>query len=134
MTPPTKISARELRIGNIHQSEDFAVPRMGISSVKIDGKSFSYITGHGIALVESGEMDFIPIPLTEEWLIKFEFCFYEENNSWQLDTQFGFSIWGRIDSGLSVYVGSDECGVSIKYVHQLQNLIFCLSGEELKIK
>ncbi|MBP1165050.1 hypothetical protein JOE44_001934 [Chryseobacterium sp. PvR013] len=76
------------------------------------------------------EVNALPIPLTEEWLLKFGFikvldypCFRLEG----LQIEFnGFdSQWG---SGLL-----DEKTV-IKYVHQLQNLFFALKGKELTIK
>jgi hypothetical protein len=76
-------------------------------------------------------IDTNPIPLTEEWLLKFGFDYYKSNNSYQLDTKLGFSIWGRIISGFNVYYESDEIGETFKYVHQLQNLIFALTGNEL---
>jgi hypothetical protein len=79
-------------------------------------------------------IDTNPIPLTEEWLLKFGFDYYKSNNSYQLDTKLGFSIWGRIISGFNVYYESDEIGETFKYVHQLQNLIFALTGNELTMQ
>jgi len=70
-----------------------------------------------------------PIPLTEEWLLKFGF----ESNPYE----------DRYEKG-EIYVecnktkGFTELWLSgfphIKHVHQLQNLYFALTGEELIIK
>lgn len=68
--------------------------------------------------------DFKPIPLTKEWLIRFGF--EEYGNGWH--------------NGLIWYVnnkcwfGKSPIIENIKYVHQLQNLYFALTGEELTIK
>lgn len=76
--------------------------------------------------------DIQPIPITEEWLLKFGFSI-EDNNSYQLDTDLGFSIWGRIGQAFNVYVNSDSIGNEKQYVHELQNLYFALTGKELKL-
>ena len=55
--------------------------------------------------------DFRPIPLTEEWLLKFGF---ERTYNSQ------FRYFGHY--------------IKIKYVHELQNLYFALTGQELTIK
>ena len=58
-----------------------------------------------------------PIPLTEEWLLKFGFI-------WDGDIKI-------LKGYLNDYVdGNGEA--RLKYVHQLQNLYFALTGEELK--
>lgn len=81
-------------------------------------------------------IDFNPIPLTEEWLLKFGFellcrkstngfkntIFSMRNPSWslmELDKGYGVNFWQ---------------GNNLLYVHQLQNLYFALTGEELTIK
>ena len=66
-----------------------------------------------------------PIPLTEEWLLKF-----------------GFRVAGKIaklytnDRVFSLYeytYKAHEYPTECKHVHQLQNLYFALTGEELTI-
>ena len=83
--------------------------------------------------------DYQPLPLTEEWLLKFGFeylqvDYFSHRNSFQLDSNLGFVIWGRIETGLFLYIDGNEGGEVIKYVHQLQNLYFALTGKELPIK
>lgn len=145
------IPATELRIGNIHESADFAIPRMGISSVKIDGKSFSMITSEGIRMVEECKLDFIPIKLTDEWMR--EFGFSTDTNSYStyptssdpLKKCYEWYVCENMilsshpDSGIELcakimcyYDFEIKTVVSIKYVHQLQNLYFALTGKELE--
>lgn len=75
-----------------------------------------------------------PIPLTEEWLIKFGFSTtqWDNFNSHRL-------MVGDNDYTIVIYSdGNCEVGdivtLKIKSVHQLQNLYFALTGEELTIK
>lgn len=75
-----------------------------------------------------------PIELTEEWLVEFGF---DENRCILLgiDTSFHLlQITPNLD--VNVYDVNDNfvCLKSIKYVHELQNLYFALTGNELKIK
>ena len=77
------------------------------------------------------------IPLTREWLFKFGFklvfagsgdgylySFGEKCNTMELINRgYGFK-----------YNTFNSCEIEIKYVHQLQNLYFALTGEELKIQ
>jgi len=70
-----------------------------------------------------------PIPLTEEWLLKFGFEIKQG--------RFGNEYFGKIN----LYTASDKKIVfcydgylkGIKYVHQLQNLYFALTGNELTL-
>jgi hypothetical protein len=72
-----------------------------------------------------------PIPLTEEWLLKFggrktiveDYPIYFVN---PFDIEFY--------KNESVVLISGNTEVKIKYVHQLQNLYFALTGEELTFK
>jgi hypothetical protein len=72
-----------------------------------------------------------PIPLTEEWLLKFGFYKSDNygNDEYRLD---GYSYFrGRF------YISDcDECGedVEINFVHELQNLYFALTKKELTMK
>ncbi len=76
-----------------------------------------------------------PIPLTEEWLLKFGFQKY--NN----DPAYGQEFF---DKGISIFYKEDEfrfytsrtnrAWSSYEYVHELQNLYFALTGKELTIE
>lgn len=81
--------------------------------------------------------DFEPIPLTEEWLLKFGFEINrqtkEENNIWRCYSEEGFFEVEQI--GSSFFLDDNDCyGTKINHVHQLQNLYFALTGEELTLK
>jgi hypothetical protein len=74
-----------------------------------------------------------PIPLTEEWLLKFGF-------EKQIDDYYYFyGYYASFDADLPMWFGQEGCcqketiKENIKYVHQLQNLWFGLTGEELTI-
>jgi len=110
------MKASELRIGNyVHM--DMSIDDIEVVRLKIgDLASFA---------IEAREL--YPIPLTEEWLFLFGF----EN------TRYGFVIMLN-DGYLRIWDNEITwCGnrmKEIKYIHQLQNLYFALTGEELKLK
>ena len=71
---------------------------------------------------------FKPIPLTEEWLLKFGLL--KTKNSVLMG---GYElIYDDKNNMYNVFV-YHGIFCTIKYVHQLQNLYFALTGEELKI-
>jgi hypothetical protein len=74
-----------------------------------------------------------PIPLTEEWLMKFGF--YKDINGMFLAGVFELS-WMEDDFIKNQYTLRIAKGIclKIKYVHQLQNLYFALTGKELETK
>lgn len=131
------INATELRIGNIVNDGT------GISTVK--------------KISSDDETFFEPIPLTEDWLIKFGFkqekiCimsdiarrWHEEqrkgssmDNCYKMDNyhivpRIGMVLnTGHLNNNLTM--DSARVGERLSYVHQLQNLFFALTGKELSI-
>lgn len=76
---------------------------------------------------------FKPIPLTEEWLEKLGFIWCDLRNGWIIEISKSNTL--LIDGRGNVFIGDDvELDNPILEVHQLQNLYFALTGEELKIK
>lgn len=71
-----------------------------------------------------------PIELTEEILLKCGFV-KDEFDNWENETRLGLYKPEEFDGYLSIWGDSTvgECN----YLHQLQNLYFALTGEELKI-
>lgn len=76
--------------------------------------------------------------LTEEWLLKFGF---EKNHyfEWTIDVKNEDCLSDFVLKYNSVYgfrLSQEGCYVysEIKYVHQIQNLYFALTGKELEIK
>ena len=112
------MKASELRIGNF------------VKYLTLNGNS--EILANGIYLFELGELELHEIPLTEEWLSKFG-CIHETG---------GMYFFGNV--GILHYRRENEFSLmnynykkgqiytTIKYVHQLQNLYFALTGKELE--
>lgn len=71
--------------------------------------------------------DFEPIPLTEEWLKRFGFE-KDATDWWYIGESIGLKRYN--DETFKAYVPN----VDVKHVHQLQNLYFALTGEELELK
>lgn len=78
---------------------------------------------------------FKAIPLTEEWLVKFGFSHISKND---YQSPYEFLIFDIKLLCFADIQGDDEerifSPIEVKYVHQLQNLYFALTGEELEIK
>lgn len=72
---------------------------------------------------------FKPIPLTEEWLLKFGF----KHNEGMADSWLFFNGFPMNNHMGGWHFNDLSISVLIKYVHQLQNLYFALTGEELKL-
>jgi len=85
------------------------------------------------------------VPLTEDWLVKFGFK--KLKNSGYHDSELiywslnDFSLYVGYNGSINLgYEGGEyhECepvnDYEIKYVHQLQNLYFALTGEELEVR
>ncbi len=69
-----------------------------------------------------------PIQLTEEWVLKFGFELYGESGNDKYFTKNGFNI-AILDE--QYYFTGVIDGKKINYVHQLQNLYFALTEEEI---
>lgn len=139
------MNANELRMGNIvnllgyQRGHEFVFDGMPHEHT-IDWYSFSKLLQY-----KKGEMGFMnPIPLTEEWLVKFgfdrkenicdEWLMIKKNNESQLVEiceNGNVRLWNGKSNWQQVY---SSLWCKIKYVNQLQNLYFALTGEELKIK
>jgi hypothetical protein len=116
------MKANELRIGNkIIFSEDGTIFTVG----SIEEKGFMVQNEEETAWIESEEFE--PIPLTEEWLLKFGFAW--KNFAFR-DGKFTVRFQKEFYVYLSVE-GIRPITIKLDYVHQLQNLYFTLTGEEL---
>lgn len=119
------MEAHELRIGNW---VEWFHPENGFVKCKVDIDILQTMTSE---YFENSDTEVYPIPLTEEWLIKFG---YKKNEYWVEDSRrFNFTIKGgvNLDPYKNNFVFVDTV---LKYVHQLQNLFYCLTGNELTIK
>lgn len=84
--------------------------------------------------------DIEPIPLTEEWLERFG-CMRQKisslhRNYWNKDLDFSIDVEFTFDKDVLFFyrICGEKRRRPIPYVHQLQNLYFALTGEELKTK
>ena len=113
------MKANELRIGNyiLFDNDVYDVRGFVNERVKIHKRE-----------VYIGQL-FKPIPLTEEWLLKFGFSKWKNKNNFSKGS---FIVYTLSKKGF--HFGKKSLRVELKYVHQLQNLYFALTGEELKIK
>jgi hypothetical protein len=115
------IQAQELRIGNLilnHKGEIETVKAIGIND-------YIWFDKERNLLVEYCQQ----IPLTEEWLLKLGF-----KTSTLIHMLDSYTLNGNI-----LFKGEDSfryfgTATKIKYVHQLQNLYFALTNEELTFK
>lgn len=114
------IAANELRIGNWLQFTDS--PHQG--NLKIDSKV--------IAQDELSHKEFnwffAPIPLTEQWLLKFGFEKDISITTRNIYCKGSFAIIQTISGNNYFYEGTE-----LKFVHSLQNLYFALTQKELEI-
>ncbi|MGK6342897.1 hypothetical protein ACMGDK_11695 [Chryseobacterium sp. DT-3] len=114
------IAPQELRLGNL-----VYVPGLFGTSTLIESIEFIYANGEiGTKSTEAHVSYYKSIPLTEKWLLKFGF----ENEiplHW-----FNKVIINNYKGGFI----EKMYGTQIQYVHQLQNLYFALTGEELTLK
>ena len=118
------MNANELRLGNYVMIHDYAkgnrqqtVEELGVCQVNLLDEQYC-----------------TPIPLTEEWLLKFGFETWETEVSLQI-----YDFWQLYNLKIAIYKGNFYTDINakkifIKHVHQLQNLYFALTSEELTIK
>lgn len=122
------INVRELRIANLLYD--------------LNGRIFAVTSEDFI-----GANSYSPIPITEEWLLKFGMI---QESSWCGDDGYWYRSYAinetsellgidcntvnRTFSFSYDHGGLGDNEVQIKYVHQLQNLYFALTGNELILK
>lgn len=122
------MKANELRIGNYV-----------LASIKPDNARFLEIECYDIMRVRenSGAYTYEPIPLTEEWLVRFGFkidgvfCYLDFNPRMQIRFHDGNPAeCDIVQDGKYIAFKHGH----INHVHQLQNLYFALIGEELSFE
>lgn len=128
------MNGKDLRIGNF-----ISVLGNTVEVIKILGEKKIEIHSDILQFwdvdIEDEDEDVKPIPLTEEWLLKFGFekndDFISEDHLWSDFIKKGV----RIQLPYFDWKDSDgEISFSVKSVHQLQNLFYSITGEELTIK
>ena len=109
----------ELRIGNLFKDKHNKI-------IKVIG-----LCENDIYFSGSFELNWQaePIPLTEQWLLDFGFKW--KNHGLRIENicirQFGF--------GYAIFLSNESYNfkIELKHVHQLQNLYYALTGQELTL-
>ena len=112
------MKANELRIGNLIEINAPIMDKIIVVDV------------YHISELKKNKDFFQPIPLTEEWLLKFGFNkqidgFFRKNNSFMIEVLFHDEGFCVTNQGVILN--------HILYLHQLQNLYFALTGTELTL-
>jgi hypothetical protein len=131
------MEANELRIGNyvFYRDKDTLLE---VSNIGVKG--FETINYQGLVYGSCDVNEYNPIPITKEWLLKFGFELtsnyppegkmftYKDIKGYMLDVCIAYQF-----ISVSQNIGTVRIK-NVKYIHQLQNLYFYLTGEELTIK
>ena len=127
------MDSRELRIGNLY--DQFG------NICEVD-----WVVLKDLSKAPKDQLWCKPIPLTEEWLIRMGFLqsIGKYGNEFHILEKNGFTVmftiehWTNVDNESKYknnwHVKNMLNENKLKYVHQLQNLYWCLCGEELTIK
>ena len=125
------MKANELRIGNLVKWYDVSkVLELHSEKNKFDNvyieceESFEW--------TEYNKLE--PIPLTEEWLLKFGFLIIEINGKFEATLpNFRYNIyWNKYTDGF-LFCDGETVLIKFNYVHELQNLVFVLGQRELTV-
>ena len=124
------IKPNELMIDNWVLHSDRPIKVKGI----IENRIASFDNEIGVRLVFSHKVDEIePITITEEILEK---CGFENthDNEFYATVNNSIEVFIYKDNDSSFRIGKNDADIEIKYIHQLQNSYFILTGEQLTIK
>jgi hypothetical protein len=137
------ITFQELRYGNKLIFLDKVVTFKNITNIREDGVFWIDVLED---FIPQKSFHFKPIPLTEEWLLKFGFEKDESKDfmvNYHLKVNNDIFIQYEDDFSCGLYA-DEECSqtqlavipkhTNCKYLHQFQNLYYALTGEELIIK
>lgn len=122
------INPKELRIGNLvlHYGEVKHVSGTNyLGLIRLE------------QILEVSENAIEPIPLTVQWMTKLGFDWNAKDKRYYI--QIGNTLYLEYDTDFDVFIAPESWAGScpwstVKHVHQLQNLYFALTGEELTIK
>lgn len=129
------IQANEIRINNwLHHNESWCY--RGRKNPFLKGFDFQFDEADWMALGES-TMDIsniFGIPLTEDWLLRFG---YKNKREDEFSIDYFVTLPNKARHLVTYYKKVNEfyARVVLKYIHKLQNNVFCLTdGQELEIK
>jgi len=136
------MKAEDLRIGNLILYKEIVSTVIKISN---DNSCYVRFNKTPLQIIEESVLfgwsgnESAPIPLTEEWLLKFGFINQDDEIDYSEFELNGLVINGNGSDAQEPFHFMHErnglvTAVEINYVHQLQNLYFALTGCELTIK
>ncbi len=129
------MKANELRTGNWVTAIQCDRSKVNQQIEQINSLGDFAVTTHGWSELKA-------IPITKKWLVKFGFVklFSKFDNGYEINEMILNNTYDKGCEGWCFYDGNVACCNNmnyknpVKYVHQLQNLYFALTGEELTIK
>lgn len=129
------MKANELRLGNwIYFTEDNDVFVMEIGRTEVTCGYFKDSVGFSRPY---DHKSILPIPITEEWLERFGLEKVDEDYEIAINDGVIMSVGNNFTNNsfhVQLGMGSDWTNfIFIEYVHELQNLYFALTGEELEL-
>ena len=126
------IQPHELRIGNMVNTIYGITTIIGVVDNGLEDYAMFIRTDSGHLHRTDGTKS-TPIPLTEEWLIKAGFVGNEFKVFRLNDFKIGLNGDDIVHQQYTC-IYKQAISVKVKHLHQLQNLYYCLCGEELKIE
>jgi hypothetical protein len=133
------IKANELRIGNLVLGR-FGGDVFPREVIGIDNSTVYFTEGFENRFRDKQDLEDVkPIPLTEEWLVRFGFEKEEADAK-------GIAVWDEFYHGTFLisnhgtgiedyhFIAYEGEVVDVRFVHELQNLFFAIKREELTIK
>ena len=134
------MESKELRIGNyVNVNNDLRsesgyyheINQINQDSCNVSLLGIDYDYGQLYKFIE-------PIPLTEEWLLKFGYVKFKENSVYSslslvVDNVLSYTILLEHENN-TVTMPNKYKKIILKHVHQLQNLYFALTNKELTTK
>ena len=137
------MEAKELRIGNYildYEAEPEVSIYWKVEEIQrlSNDKALNQTLGVTYRKGSCWTCDPEPIPLTEEWLVKFGWGKSNEHELCDNSNDIVF-VYDWHFKRFEIQIDTEHVGVEyrlyhIKYVHKLQNLYFALTNEELTIK
>lgn len=121
------VDVRELRIGDyvyLQSSESsYGITEIGYSEIEYPRYEASGISSGAVFRTYVENLN--PIPLTEELLLKCGF----EKHKWGIITYYN----SLLELDADFHLKGVDYNIQVKYLHQLQNLYFDFTGEELEV-
>lgn len=140
------MKANELRIGNLVECDTMRdlykdrIPYFGKHIHAVHSACVDFVKLElGDEAIQKVEIFAVkPIPLTEEWLLKFgfQYGFGKTERLYLPIISIDYFLWGSKSDNFTscTFIINRVNKIKINYVHQLQNLYFILTGKELIIK